>query len=157
MGQQDGEQGRLLAGRLAAAVGEEEPVIDADAEDKAQRQHAKEGERLSTEAKQRQPHGDGQPVDQQDAQGQVPADAMPEQPHHQHHRDQQQLGELEAVIGKELAPLAALILPDHPVMLVGQTGQCGGIVNAGKRHPNPDPAIGQGVPEQTTSFADRAG
>ena len=87
----------------------------------------------------------------------APAEAGPQQPPHQGDRHQQQFGQLDPVVGEQLAPLIARILPEHPLLPFGQGRHGGRIGHAVDRQPERHPAIGHGMPQQPAALADRAG
>ncbi|MNL10598.1 hypothetical protein D3C87_1314020 [compost metagenome] len=157
VGQQDGEQGGTLARRLAAAVGKEEAIVDADPEDEAERQHPEQGERLAASGEQRQPHAQGNQVDQQHPGGPRRPHPPPQQQGHQRDGQRQQLRQLDPIVGEQLAPLAALILPVDALLGRRQRRQCPFVCHPHQRHPDGDVAIRQGVPQQAAPLADRAG
>ncbi|MND63686.1 hypothetical protein D3C80_550020 [compost metagenome] len=155
--QQDGEQGGTLPRQLAPAVGEKETIVDTDAEDEAERQHPEQGERLAAGGEQRQPHGQRNQVDQQHPGRPGRPHPPPEQQGHQADSHRQQLRKLDPVVGEQLAPLAALILPVDSLLGRRQRRQCPFVHHPHQRHPDGDAAIVQRVPQQAAPLADRAG
>ena len=112
---------------------------------------------LATGGQQGQPGPQRKPADQQDPPPLAPAEAGPQQPPHQGDGHQQQFGQLDPVVGEQLAPLIARILPEHPLLPLGQGRHGSRIGHAVDRQPERHPAIGHGMPQQPAALADRAG